>query len=767
MNAPPELVAQVRRDLTALAKHAPDVTARMLRIVSGEAEAARGLVEQHVEVRSLGELASRGAEEADELLRLAVDDGDTRTQLRALVACAEVPAVFRALSRALPRSFRAVTAEEERTIRARARGAADQRVWPDLPVKLRDVFVPPPAGVSEWNTGSRPRSTQEPGVRVDDVMAALHDALVQERVIVLAGAAGSGRTTVAAMLADSLADDTVHLPLWLDRATLTRLSEAEASASDASTVLGVDERRLARRGGVVAIADGIDDIPGKSTVLGALLGALKRGTFTALVLTSRRESVASMHPLPSPSQLVELEPFDRARIDRWSARWRHALGAAPDFAQGFEGSRYLDAPADTADELGDALSDLVKLPFGLSLLANLHAHKRPLPDPSTTRRRAGLIREVLDRTCAEVAQRADVSAAFAREALRRLAVVERAMVSGDARRDRWEEHLELDRFSHVLVEFRRSFLLGAVTGGGFVHGAFGDELAAEFVASRLSRIVQRSDDSPSGFAVDDREAGALWVGAVGLCQIDQILLPLLTEMFPDWSAFANGRRRSDAALRSALQARLPSILLHLMRDGALDATVAIARATGSPHSLVLARSLAACFALSALTEAGGQGRLFMAEQPLASCYPKAWGHIKADLGSWYMDEMVQPRISLRGCSRDLLDTIIEETDLSFVDLSSLDLSAAVFNEGSFFGTSFRDADLRSSQWTHGTFQLLDFTNADLRGATFVGSRVWDCDLTNTVLIGVDLSRTALARTDLSKAILTEDDARARGVTLRP
>ncbi len=763
MSVPPELVAQVRRDLAALLKHAADVEAALVGLAARPSDdAARALFERHIEARTLGELASRDAGEADELLRLAVDEEDERGRARALVELAGREGAFRALSKVLPRSFRAVPAERERAIRTAARAAADQRVWPDLPVRLRDVFVAPPATVSKGRAVARPRVPPDPASQFDDVMDALRVAIVDARVVVLAGVAGSGRTTVAAMLASALADDPTLLPLWLDRAELLQLSK-----SGASTILGVNERTLSRRGGVVAIADGIDDLPGRSVALDALLGAVRRDAFATLVLTVRRESVSSLHPLVEPQRLIELGPFDRARVVTWSRRWQAAMHDAPDGARGFDGTRYLDAPTDATDGLGDALSGLVQLPFGLSLLANLHAHKRPLPEPSTTRRRASLIREVLDGTCAEVAQRAGVSPAFARDALRRLAIVERASADEGARRERWREHMELGRFSDALAEFGRSFLLHREAESGFVHGAFSDELAAEFIASRLARLLHRSEESPSGFAVDDREAAALWASVVGICQIDDALLMLLAEMFPDWSSFANGRKRSDRSSRDLLRQRLPTIFLHLMKDDALDATVSIARATGTPHSLVVARSLAACFGIAGLTAPDGDGRFPAGEPLVAAHYAQASGRMRAELGSLYVDGLVQPRISLRGCAKDLLETITAETDLSFVDLEGSDLSDFFFNEAVLFGTSFRHADLRRSHWNHGSFSYIDFSHADLRGTAFRGSRVWDCDLTDAVLIGVDLSHTELTRTDLSKAILTEDDARTRGVTLRP
>lgn len=763
MNAAPELVAQLRRDFAALLKD--DLSIAMALVgVFGEpsVDNARALVERHIEVRSLGELVSRDANEADALLRLAVDDEWSRQMLRDLAKLSEFGPVFRALSKVLPRSFRAVTAEQEQALRAAARAAANRRVWPDLPVRLRDVWVPPPATVSNAPTGARTRTPPEPGERVEDAMNALRVAIPSARVVVLTGVAGSGRTTVAAMLADTLAEDDALLPLWLDRAALMQLSPIEPL-----TLAGLNERALIRRGGAVAIADGIDDLPERAAVLDALLGASKRNVFSTLVLTVRRESVSSLPPLDEPYPVIELEPFDRARVAAWSQRWQLALHGSADGDQGFDGTRYLDAPPGAIDELGGALSDLVQLPFGLALLANLHAHKRPLPDPSTTRRRASLIREVFDGTCAEVAQRVGVSPAFARDALRRLAVFERAAAREGARRDRWREHLELARFSEVLAELERSFLLRREAEGGFVHGAFSDELVAEFVASRLSRLLQRSEDSPSGFVVEDREAAALWASVFGVCEIDDTLLTLLAEMFPDWSSFVKGRTRSDRSSRDVLLQRLPTIFLHLMKDDALDTTVSIARATDTPHSLVVARSLAACFALAALTTPACRGRFPAGDPRVAAYYARAVGHIRAEFGSFNMDEIVLMRVSLRGCSKDLLQTIADDTDLSHVDLEGSNLSGFIFNQGDLFGTSLQNADLRDSGWNYGNFSHIDFSGADLRGATFKGARVWDCDLTDAVLIGVDLSQAELVRTDLSKAILTEEDARARGITLRP
>ena len=767
MNAPPELVAQVRRDLAALVRHAATVRAGLETLAKPtDADAARGLVEQHIEVRSLGELVSREAEQADELLRMAVDDEADRATVRGLMTAATANGVFRALSKVLPRSFRALSTEEERAIRARARALVGQRLWADLPVTLAQVFVPPAARVadlvvrhSDWLPGATP------GALVSDATRAARDGLGAE-AMVIAGAPGSGKSAIAATLAASLADAGDLLPVWLDRASLARFGDpASTLDSVLMSALGVGERQLQRHGQVVAIVDGIDDLPGHSATIRTLLWGLRDGIFARLVVAMGRR-IPAMGWTFLNVRLIELEPFDRDRVERWCARWREALDLTPGFARGFDASHYLDAPGDAPDELGDALSDLVRLPFGLSLLANLHAHGRRLPKLSSTRKRAEAIREVLDGACAEVARDAKVTMATARDTLRRLAVLKRAAIADDAQRTLWERHLGLDSSSAVARAFGRSFLLGGSPGNDFVHQAFCDELTAEYLASRVAKILQRAEHSSTEFVLETREATSVWVAAVSLIDMDEPLLALLAEMLPDWSAFVSARvRRKD---RSAeLLDRLLAIFARLVQDQALESTVATAQATGLPHSRVVAKSLAACFALSALTAPDRKGRLPLGTASLGAWYPRAWGRIRAELGREFTTDAVQSRTALTGCPKEVLDTVVAETHLSGIDVSGSSLKGIDLGAESLYKTLFRGADLRDSAFADAFVRESDFSGADLRGA-FVSGAIFDgCMMDGAILIGVNLSQADFHATDLSRAILTEDDARARGVTLRP
>jgi len=770
VNAPPELVAQVRRDLATLVRHAATVREGLETLAKGaDADAARGLVERHIEVRSLGELASRGAEEADELLRMAVDDEEARASVRGLMAFADGDKVFRALARVLPRSFRALSPEGERAIRERARSLMDQRLWADLPVTLGQVFVPPAARVvdQDGRTGERTRAPTEQGAIVGDAMEAAREAIKTVDLTVIAGVPGSGKSAIAAALAASLADASDLLPVWLDRASLARFTDPASTLDGVLTsALGVGSQQLQRHGHVVAIIDGIDDLPIRSATLRTLLSGLRDGTFARIVVTARRRYLSSLwRATPGNHRVIELEPLDRDQVERWCAMWREALDLTPGYARGFDASHYLDAPGDAPDELGDALSGLVRLPFGLSLLANLHAHGRRLPKPSSTRRRAEVIREVLDGACAEVAREVRVPIATARDALRRLAVLKRAAIVDEGQRALWEKQLGLDASSAVLRAFGRSFLLGGSPGGDFVHQAFSDELTAEYLASRVATILQRADHSPTEFVLETREATSVWVAAVSLIDIDASLLALLAEMLPDWSAFANGRRRRD---RSAeLLDRLLAIFARLVKDQALEATVAAAQATGLNHSLVVAKSLAACFALSALTAPDRKGRLPLGRTSLAPWYPQAWGRIRTELGRDFLFDVVQLRTALTGCPDDLLDTIAYDTDLSGLDVSDTSLRGIYLIGETLYGTSFCGADLRDSRLESARLFVSDFSGADLRGADVDRAIFEACVMDRTILIGVDLSRADFHNTDLSRAILTEADALALGVTLRP
>jgi len=766
VNAPPELVAQVRRDLATLVRHAATVREGLETLAKGaDADAARGLVERHIEVRSLGELASRGSEEADELLRMAVDDEEARASVRGLMAFADGDKVFRALAKVLPRSFRALPPEQERAIRERARSLLDQRLWADLPVTLGQVFVPPAARVVDLDgrPGERARATTEQGAIVGDAMEAAREAIGSVEVTVIAGVPGSGKSAIAAALAASLAGASDLLPIWLDRASLSHFTDpASTIDSILTSALGVGSRQLQRHGHVVAIIDGIDDLPIRSATLRTLLSGLRDGTFARIVVTARRRFGSSLW---RNHRVIELEPLDRDRVERWCARWREALDLTPGYARGFDASHYLDAPGDAPDELGDALSGLVRLPFGLSLLANLHAHGRRLPKPSSIRKRAEVIREVLDGACAEVARNAKVPIAMARDVLRRLAVLKRAAIADEGQQTLWEKQLGLDASTAVVSAFGRSFLLGGSPGGDFVHQAFSDELTAEYLASRVATILQRAEHSPTEFVLETREATSVWVAAVSLIDLDEPLLALLAEMLPDWSAFANGRRRRD---RSAeLLDRLLAIFARLVKDQALEATVAAAQATGQGHSLVVAKSLAACFALSSLTAPDRKGRLPLGSAALGPWYLQAWGRIRAELGREFVFDVVQPRTALTGCPDDLLARVADETDLSGLDVSGTSLRGIELYGEHLLETSFCGADLRDSDFGRARLFGSDFSGADLRGAYVDGATFERCAMDRTILIGVDLSSTDFSSTDLSRAILTEADALALGVTLRP
>jgi uncharacterized protein YjbI with pentapeptide repeats len=181
---------------------------------------------------------------------------------------------------------------------------------------------------------------------------------------------------------------------------------------------------------------------------------------------------------------------------------------------------------------------------------------------------------------------------------------------------------------------------------------------------------------------------------------------------------------------------------------------------------VVARSIAACFALASLTSTDGHGRLPL-DAASGDLYLRAWGHVRAEYGSDFVEWTVQDHVSLRGVSEATMAKIVEETDVSRVDLTGAVVQNADLSRRLLFGCVLRGSDLRFANLSDAGLYGCDLSNADLRGAILTRALIVGSELDGAILVGVDLSSTGFQSTDLRRAILTEDEARARGVTLRP
>lgn len=793
-----ELVAQVRRDLQALVRD--EVTVReqlaVLRAAaSPDREAGRALAfsvaSAHVELRSLGELASRTERERDHLLRLATDDEVSRTAVTTLVAHVSVPEVFDALAHALPFSFRVEPSERLRAHVRALEEALNAPLWPGVPVGIERLYVVPEIRIVDDEKLPPSIENVSPPAGVEDAMTLLRDLLRSGASISLVGSSGVGKSTLAEMIAGRFAADWSYIPV-LVHAGEWNAPRATGGGDERATESAPDPRRaplddLGRTGPVLFVVDGLDDVTDwERSALLRKLGALLRQTPERRAVFLGREalSTAEQSVLVAEGRrhcVVALMPFDDARVRAWAERWRLATGRSFDLERIEKLSRSTDGERDP-----DLLA-LLRYPLVLALLATAEPASGRRPAYRGAGGRFALLERVLDGAATAVGAPGD--AARYRELLRAVAM-ECARVRGGAdiervlhgRRGAEGRPLSITRRASGAAQLRAFPLTWHDTDHGsvrFVHVAVRDHLVADHLATCVTSMLDAVCPNGEGYVVRasrERSLAAAWVEAFGQFAIGSSARAQLHAMLK--AAAREPARASGKELEGPLQELLATLFQWLVEDHAAEETLGVARGIGARPRRVAACALYNLFALASCVGEGA--RWLDTDEIVSEGFAVAWHQITSEieLRARELDALTRA-VSLRGFhARSLRCFASVTTDLRGVALDDAFLDGVVlrgvaFDRANLFNTSLRGASFvdvsfegASMRWCladGATFDRVNLRGAVLADASLDGATFFRCDMRGADLTGASLHGVTWRDVDLTGATLrgAEFDESAR------
>jgi hypothetical protein len=276
--------------------------------------------------------------------------------------------------------------------------------------ELDDIFV-------DVSVVPRP-SHLVPGGVVDDAPATVAERhsiwhfLNRRRAetLILLGAPGSGKSTLLRHIARRIANRPPlpgrrWVPVLVELRTYGHLVLANPSLSLPTLVsavlrdLPVTEppgwwHRKLRRGRCVVLLDGLDEIPGM-TDRSAILDWLRRQTTDYLgnhfVLTSRPYGYDELRM--EELKTLQVRPFTEAQVQDFVRRWYRATERGETRSRRTADTRAADGAKDLINRLTTtaALHDLMVNPLLLTMIANVHRHRKSLPE-----NRVRLYAEVFD-----------------------------------------------------------------------------------------------------------------------------------------------------------------------------------------------------------------------------------------------------------------------------------------------------------------------------------------------------------------------------------
>lgn len=767
MSLSEELVAQVRRDLAGLVAN-PEVHAALAGLLpAAEPDALRErgfeLVTRFVGVRSLGELASRSGADRDDLLRLAADDESARGLVASWVAIVTRPAVFRALAHALPFSFRVELSPALAAHVEGLRRALDEPIWPDVPVSLAQLFVPPAAG----EITASPRAARA-AAKVSAAPDAPRDALATIRAMLtepgrqalsVCGPSGVGKSSLAAVIAGREAQAWGYVPVLLHAPELARAREGETSSGLAAL------QGAGAAGPLLVLVDGFDELGTSSsrTEVLRLVATHLEGAADARAILFGREPIAWRFAQGEVEKALTLEPFDRGRSHAWSERWRAATGRE------FDVTRFNDAPG----ELGSPAPPtklFTGYPVTLFILAVAEQRGKKLPSPRTERGRAALYRVVLDKLAG---LSGELPTEEHREVMRAAAVLSHASPRNDAATSdviSWlvgpDARAHRDHAARVSKSLSRFPMTQSAWGVRFVHASIRDHLAAEHLAANASRMLSAARDASDGAVIPPPREGALaaaWVESFGRFPLDAYSLAPLQQMLPDWTAYEQGRNRK-ASTQRRLGTRLAAVLRAayrwLVEDLAAEACVGFARAWRERPRRVCATALFNVFALARCVDHPA-AQWFAPEQVLPGSLATAWHLIAAelDLTDGMRALMFEPLV-LHGLHASSLNRLALEP----VDLRDADLTGANFGDAAVARLDLSGAMLSGASLLRTRLDGVSLVRAQLDRVFAAGASFAECDLREADLRGADLRNARFTYCDLRGARF--DNADLRGCSLR-
>lgn len=690
-----DLIAQVRSDVAELTAQPHILLESLIPILKTEDRDEREIaafraVRRVLAIRSLGELVSLRGKERDDLLALCTNSDEERSMVTGWITLLSKPDIFRTFSHVLPYSFRPFVPPDLILHQEQLRRIIREPIWPGVPATLEELFVPQRCEISFFrtdagNTRGRSRRTRihqksakSPRGAPRQIEELLH---ATRSPIVVEGDPGSGKSSLAAMIGGAFAERWGFVPVLLRASDFSReeIRFADPASDEQSGPLGwVND--LAVLGRPLILVDGLDEL--HSLLLTRVLRRLSTlltnlGDESRIVLFGRPSATLTVAELLSPdTRAVTLLPFDASQSRLWAERWREATGRQ------FDVERLLQSGDDRhkEDAASRDLAELARAPLTLFLLASTELTGKQLPTSKTSRGRTAIFRRVLDRVASSQAKSGNISH---REAARAVAVALRLSPPSDTRRSaiRHRAGALLGHEQYVLLDVALSsfpIMVGSDDGVRFVHASMRDQLVAEYLAVRVTWLLDAVGKKDSHPAPQERGLVAGWVETFGRLPIDDALLSPLRHMVPDWSAYQRdsaGKVARTAALRNLLTI----VYKWLIDDRAAEIVLSVARAQESQPRRVAAVALYNAFVLAhCATREEFEAAWFKPEVVVPGSFATAWHIIAAEIDlADRTREIVIRATSLRGMHSSSLDRLlIPPFQLVAADLSDADLRGA-------------------------------------------------------------------------------------------
>ena len=507
----------------------------------------------------------------------------------------------------------------------------DQPLWgmPEaLSVPLAAVFV------------SQDYDERGAGVEVEgahDVLARLQalltDPTTARTPTWVVGPPGAGKSSLATMLAASLAEDDRVQPVLVrlrdvapGRPLLDEVARVLRARHDGEGAALAEVLALAPR--LVLLLDGFDEFAGggRGGVEGFAprMQLLLRDERVHAVVCFGREAALDARDAAVPTDLrvLTLRAFDDAQARRWCAAWNAAT----------RGSFQLDAVA--RDETVRAL---LREPLPLFLAALLHRDGRLPADGELDL--ATLYRAVVHATCQRhQEERRDLSAAELRRFLRVLgyAVVQRGteiIHLPEVLRAATAAGVSVDA---TQVESRALQLVVAVSqrrsateerAWEFIHRSLGEYLAAEYLAAEVPAMVAVEEDEfgERRPRMDEATLSRRWIERFGPSILTGGVERFFVRMVGDFPVFSRGEHAVDRDHDlEPLRARLGSIYRRLVDEDDAEHVVATARAWSVAPSDVLKNALRNVILVGQLRDAAENARCFAPELAAPGRLLRAW-----------------------------------------------------------------------------------------------------------------------------------------------
>lgn len=721
------------------------------------------LAMEHGSIRTIGYVAEWRADERESWLRTFIPEEPVRHFVVALVDRVRRPVLRRALTAAMPTSFRPPDASAWEAYRARLRAKPDEKIWGDPDgVGVRGLWVTPASthhrAVARRMAFPLPiedRTAPTETRPVDDVLTETEALLVNPRgphLVFVVGAAGLGKSTFAMMLADRLAARADVTPVLLRLRDVAPerplLGEIERLLTDEGFTAGGDFLLAPR---IVLVLDGFDELGDSARTspdvfILRVRELVRDGHIQAALLTGRDTLFGDRSAcFPEDSDVFTLQPFDPPRVHRWAENWQRVTGRA------FDTTRFaLDALGD------DTLREVASHPLMLYMLARMEADGQEVMAESFDGR-ARVYRTIINWCCKrheELRPGDRWKSSHMRRFLR---------AAGYASMVRGRDVLRLDDVKDAIralgletgddpARFAAERTILAFTHKGdaaqtweFTHRSFGEFLAAEYLASVALRVVERSRgalDDDETWRLDTGEATREWLGAFGTT-----LVPANVERYLKWLL-----REAGKNTLATLRTRLGDIYRELIDETEAIEAVHVARAWGQSPSKVRG------FALANVCLVGGGKKRFLPEKAHPGHFVDAYHAIRCAVHDAKDHTRIYRRVGLQGIdNRSVRDTQAWNSLMLFgIDASSCDLSGADLSFTLISGANFAHANLSRTRWGGAFLLEVDFSHADLRTADISLAEAFESNFNGADLTGANAAYAEFYDCDFEGAKFPDD-----------